>query len=510
MKSAEEESSGNAETYTESFWNLWELPIVIVAATFVIGAIVRLIWCICAVLRDPLPPSITNHSSSFLPNSGAFNTVSGTRPSSITIGRVNGLQNLGNTCYFNAAIQCLGQTAILRRKLLDESLITGDLTKQFTKLLNEMSRESDWPLIPEDLHARFCSKAPKFRGYRQHDSHEFLRNFLDELRRDETVRYALEPSLGRTPKVIDQIFGGHQITVYKCDRCHTPYHVCEPLLDISLPVRTARINIFTGSPPVTSIVSEDLYRKAVKQMMTPLSASKLKPIPGPNPIENKRTAKQRSINDSLEYFTRVEHIKDEYLCLDCLGKHQEEGNQDLLKTSATKQTLIFNPPAILTIHLKRFELTPGRSKKVNDVVKFDELLDIGPYCSSWCKRNDPPSQNLWYSLYGVVVHQSELLTSGHYIAFVNVREKEEQGFEKFLQKQYFDRDITAEQLVEMMEQMQNHPTARWQGMNSKGVWYLVNDLHVCKVTLETVLKQEAYLLFYDRLQYIPDTVLPML
>lgn len=371
------------------------------------------------------------------------------------------------------------------------------------KLLNAMNNEFDWPLDPTDLHAAFCSRAPKFLGYQQHDSHEFLRNFLDELKKEEPERIAMEPSFGRIPKVIDQIFGGHQITVYTCCRCYAPYHVCEPMLDISLPVRiTGSTDISTESSPVTvtvTVTSDDAYRRAVKQMMMPLAASKWKPSSDQNPMESKRTDKQLSVIDSLGYFTRVEHIKDDYLCIDCSRKHQENGNHDLLMTSATKRTLIFNPPAVLTIHLKRFELTPGRSKKVNDMVTFDELLDLGPYCSSWCLRNDPPAQNLWYSLYGVVVHQSELLTSGHYIAFVKVREGEQWGLEIFLQKQYFNRDITAEQVVRMMERVRDrdHPTANWQGTN--GVWYLVNDSHVAEVKLETVLRQEAYLLFYERL-----------
>jgi len=89
--------------------------------------------------------------------------------------------------------------------------------------------------------------------------------------------------------------------------------------------------------------------------------------------------------------------------------------------SATKQTLLFNPPAVLTIHLKRFEQviyhtcihilwillfciydvnanflcisvlqvaglvvsiqTSRGYVKVNKHVKFDDLLDLSPYCS---------------------------------------------------------------------------------------------------------------------------------
>ena len=382
---------------------------------------------------------------------------------------------------------------------------TSDVTGQLIKLLNEKSRQSDSPPTPKDLHSEFCLKVSKFRGHRQHDSHEFLRNFLEELRKEEKGISASKQN--RTLTVVDRIFGGHQITVYTCCSCHAPFHIFEAMLDISLPVLTgtadvpaesslpaaARDDLYRDDP-----CRDDPYRNAVKQLMRPLS--EFKPTSCPNPIE-----KQCSVNGSLRHFTRVEHIKDEYLCNECSGNHSERLNDEGPKTSATKQTLIFNPPAILTIHLKRFKLKPGRSIKVNDMVEFDELLDIGPYCSCQCLRmGEPPSQNVWYSLYGVVVHQSESLTSGHYIAFVKVREKE-QELERSLQEEYFDKDISADQLVEMMRrQMRHHPpTSRLDATDSnKGDWYLVDDLRVCKVIVETVLKQKAYLLFYERLQSI--------
>ena len=51
------------------------------------------------------------------------------------------------------------------------------------------------------------------------------------------------------------------------------------------------------------------------------------------------------------------------------------------KTCATKQMLIYAPPAVLTLHLKRFEQVGSGLRKLSRHVEFGELLDLAPYCS---------------------------------------------------------------------------------------------------------------------------------
>lgn len=46
--------------------------------------------------------------------------------------------------------------------------------------------------------------------------------------------------------------------------------------------------------------------------------------------------------------------------------------------------------------------------KRSDVLSYEELLDIGAYCSPDCLRIDPEEKNAWYSLYVVVVHISSI------------------------------------------------------------------------------------------------------
>src|SRR6218665_1551164 len=94
------------------------------------------------------------------------------------------------------------------------------------------------PFSPDALHKIFGRETPRFDNRRQHDSHECLRHFLDNIRKEER-RHLEKTSSGNSGDnltVVDRVFGGHLITVYICMACQGPYHVFEPCLDISLPI----------------------------------------------------------------------------------------------------------------------------------------------------------------------------------------------------------------------------------------------------------------------------------
>merc|ERR1711878_254672 len=90
-----------------------------------------------------------------------------------------------------------------------------------------------------------------------------------------------------------------------------------------------------------------------------------------------------------------------------VGDTSEDASEDKKEVKvyspASKQFLVFCPPAILTLHLKRFQQTLSGCKKVNKHVSF------------------PLGQaKVLYSLYGCVEHSGGL-QGGHYTAFVRVR-----------------------------------------------------------------------------------------
>nr|XP_003410366.1 ubiquitin carboxyl-terminal hydrolase 16 isoform X1 [Loxodonta africana] len=195
---------------------------------------------------------------------------------------VKGLSNLGNTCFFNAVMQNLSQTPVLRELLkevkmsgtivkieppdlaLTEPLEVnleppGPLTLALSQFLNEMQETKKGIVTPKELFSQVCKKAVRFKGYQQQDSQELLRYLLDGMRAEEHQRVSkgilkafgnstekLDEELKNKvkdyekkksiPSFVDRIFGGELTSTIMCDECRTVSLVHESFLDLSLPV----------------------------------------------------------------------------------------------------------------------------------------------------------------------------------------------------------------------------------------------------------------------------------
>ncbi|XP_038150351.1 ubiquitin carboxyl-terminal hydrolase 16 isoform X2 [Cyprinodon tularosa] len=196
---------------------------------------------------------------------------------------VKGLSNLGNTCFFNAVLQNLSQTQLLRQilnKITEEKMILdiqpdpslglepisvpldqpGSLTLAMCKLLNEIQESKKGVVTPRELFSQVCKKAARFKGFQQQDSQELLRYLLDGMRAEELKRVStgIMESLKQSSKgadedelkavvkeyekngvpknFVDHVFGGETTSTIMCQQCKTISVVTEMFLDLSLPV----------------------------------------------------------------------------------------------------------------------------------------------------------------------------------------------------------------------------------------------------------------------------------
>ena len=106
-----------------------------------------------------------------------------------------GLENLGNTCYMNSALQCLSNCEYLTKYFLSgyykrEINLTskfstqGKIAESYSSLLEKLWKETKPYINPSFFHYTFASHVKLFANSSQHDSHEMLIYLLEKLHED--------------------------------------------------------------------------------------------------------------------------------------------------------------------------------------------------------------------------------------------------------------------------------------------------------------------------------------
>ncbi|XP_052241932.1 ubiquitin carboxyl-terminal hydrolase 45-like isoform X2 [Dreissena polymorpha] len=218
-----------------------------------------------------------------------------------------------------------------------------------------------------------------------------------------------------------------------------------------------------------------------------------------------------SIQSCLNQFTAAELLTghNKFGCKNCtklkFGNKNSKSNQkkeETVYSNANKQYLIFQTPAVLTLHLKRFEQVGFSSRKVNRHVDFPFLLDIAPYCSHVTQGIKTGQKKVLYSLYGVVEHSGRL-NAGHYTAYVKVRPNIG-TLNNFLNKHNVSLKEYLSKYAEMVRNGAEQEEDVGASINTEalvppGRWYHISDARVNEVTEATVERAQAYLLFYERI-----------
>lgn len=219
-----------------------------------------------------------------------------------------GLQNLGNTCFMNSALQCLVHTPPLVDYFLQDYTdeinkqnplgMHGELAVAFGELLRKLWSSGRTSVPPRAFKGKLARFAPQFSGYNQHDSQELLAFLLDGLHEDlnrvkRKPYFETKDSDGRPDEevanefwsyhkarndsiVVDVCQGQYKSTLV-CPVCNKISITFDPFMYLSLPLpstatRSMTVTVFYGDGsslpmPFTVNVSKHGYCKDLFQAL---------------------------------------------------------------------------------------------------------------------------------------------------------------------------------------------------------------------------------------------------
>lgn len=181
-----------------------------------------------------------------------------------------GMRNLGNTCFMNAALQCLSHSTLLTEYILTHdwenkintvsSSAEGRLVCEYYLLLKKIWTENSYSVSPADIKKAIVKVSRTFAGYSQQDTQEFLSYFLDALHEDLNQVYikpyiqqkdyagedvkkfsdgAWSSHAQRNKSFIVDSFHGQYYSKIRCPDCKHESLTCDPfdMLSLNLPSR---------------------------------------------------------------------------------------------------------------------------------------------------------------------------------------------------------------------------------------------------------------------------------
>lgn len=365
--------------------------------------------------------------------------------------RPKGLLNVGNTCYANAALQCLLSTA-LPTALLDPK--SAAVFRRYSSNPNILamgsgSVDSEDPEDTESEQERRLSKRERRKREREdrrmYKTCQWLTKELKLITKDWVDHHQPPPPPSShsmrvfewlsPPDRTRNIVNPGSITRHpdQLSNCLRPY--CQEDAHEFLRALLGTL-VMNGHNRQLSCLFDGLLESAVTcQTCRRPSLTRDRYMDLSLDIHGDHIT---SLVDALEEFTKTEILTGEnkVFCQKCKSKR-----------TASKGLRLATAPSILVTHLKRFAFDDyGNLVRLHKKVRFPLRLEIGDYMSKVNKSKPPP-----YELVGVLVHQGRTCDSGHYLAYTKCQ----------------------------------------------GQWFKCNDGEVTMVDVKTVLKQQAYILMYE-------------
>lgn len=389
------------------------------------------------------PPASVRSNSSLLSRKGTSASLDTTK---FLEQYTTGLTNLGNSCYMNCILQCLGATpqltgfffpSLSTSASLQHSAVQsyrqhinvnnrlgtkGILTTNFVSLLKNMFGSTGTYFTPLEFKKVMGSLSPskQFATFDQQDCIEFLDFLLDRLHEDLNQMVVSDPSEKRA---ISEL---------------TPEQ--EKTREI-LPVRLASTIEWERYLKLNFSIIVDFFQGQYSSRLrciecgmtsTTFSAFLILSLPIPSRLGNTTSL---LLDDCLKAFVTTELLDDDnkWFCPRCKRR-----------TKLTKKMTITRLPQVLIVHFKRFQISAsGHFSKLDTLITYpvNDVLDLTSYwppvgttlgdslptseamsiereqqvLNTLPTRNQNPPFK--YKLYGVANHYGNL-TTGHYTSYV--------------------------------------------------------------------------------------------
>uniref|UniRef100_A0A8U8APN1 Ubiquitin carboxyl-terminal hydrolase n=1 Tax=Geospiza parvula TaxID=87175 RepID=A0A8U8APN1_GEOPR len=163
-----------------------------------------------------------------------------------------GLRNHGNTCFMNAVVQCLSNTAPLAERLaLGRYRARGEVTHRLAALVRALWTREYTPQLSAEFKNIVSKHSSQFRGNAQHDALEFLLWLLDRMHEDLGAASPAQQSRGpaqhpRGQSFVQSHFQAQYRSSLTCPHCLKQSNTFDPFLCISLPIplrQTRALNV---------------------------------------------------------------------------------------------------------------------------------------------------------------------------------------------------------------------------------------------------------------------------
>lgn len=370
---------------------------------------------------------------------------------------IKGLRNVGNTCYFNSAMQCLNATYEFVRTILTQKVIPSGDAKNAPRLL---LRRNIYEFVvamrdpkkishnPEHVLNAIRKKHKKFAGYHQQDSHELLISVIDRLIEEERELYKAideKKSVTYFDTTISKVFTSKLVNKVTCRGCGSVYWIADPSVAYSLPVSANAIELkaVRNKKKNKRRAEQAKEAKAVKELTVKDvlgkevgSEEKYKEVDingisylEPQKIftEYNNEGSLETLSDCLDFFFQKEILCEQngnaFTCSKCSGKSPHTSVESTKEPQVSvKEYFIAEPPKVLIINLKRFIFGVDCAKKNRKHIDVPFELSLDKYLLVPSNEYESDSSTANYSLYAIVSH-SGTIAGGHYIAFVKNEDK---------------------------------------------------------------------------------------